>query len=323
MADDYYQILGVKRNASEDEIQKAYRKLARRHHPDLADDKNTAKEQFQKVQNAYDVLSDKKKRQLYDQLGPNFERMGGQNPFQQAASGHEMHFDMEQLFGRGGPAHGAGFEDLFRQIFSGATQDPRASRQSRQQRQHFGTRQTRGEDLEQQTTIPFGTATLGGQHQLRVQRSNGDVESINVKIPAGIESGKKIRLRGQGRSLPTGGPRGDLLVKILVAPHPNFRRKGMNLLLELPITLDEAALGSKIDVPTPHGTITVTVPAGSSSGKHLRLKGMGIKSKTQTGDLIIQLSIVVPNEIDDEQRKLIEQLRDSWKQQDPRSRIRW
>ncbi|MEL7496005.1 MAG: DnaJ C-terminal domain-containing protein [Planctomycetota bacterium] len=314
MAEDYYQTLGVPKNASADEIQKAYRKQARKYHPDLHADKDEqerkqATQKFQQIQQAYDVLSDPEKRKLYDQFGPQFEQMaaGGGNPFGGGGSpfgGGGAQFDFSQLFGGGGG--GGGFEDLFRQM-GGQSGQPRPS-------------PAKGEDLEQQITVPFAIAVLGGKHQVSFKR-NGKVERIDVKIPAGIESGKKIRLRGQGQQ--SSGGAGDLLIKVDVAGHPNYARKGLNLLVEVPISILEAAEGAKIDIPTPHGTVAITVPAGTSSGKTLRLKGMGIKAKDRAGDLLATLKIQLPDSINDADLELLKQLSGSWQQANAREELVW
>ena len=307
--DDYYKVLGVSKNASESEIQKAYRKLARKYHPDLHADaeqreRDRAKQQFQKVQQAYDVLSDPKKRGMYDQMGPGFEQMGG-SPFGGGGSpfgGGPGGIDISQIFGGGGG--GGGFEDILRQMGGGGMGGGPMG----------GGQRTppKGRDVEQEITVPFATAILGGQHQISLQRRNGRVEKIDIKIPAGIEANKKIRLRGQGQSSGNGGPRGDLMVVVKVAPHPNYFRKGLNLHVTVPISVLEAAEGAKIDLPTPHGTITVTVPAGCSSGKSLRLKGMGIKAKERSGDLIANLQIVLLDEVSPEDVDLLKQLDERW-----------
>jgi DnaJ-class molecular chaperone len=316
MADDYYQLLGVSKNASEEEIQKAYRKQARKYHPDLhvdKDDKEKKKvtQKFQQIQQAYDVLSDKKKRQMYDQYGPQFEQMagaggspfggggGGGNPF--GAGG----IDLGSLFGGGGPGGAGGFEDILRQMGGGGgrAQGP-----------------AKGKDIDQEITVPFATAILGGKHQVNLSRG-GKTERLDVTIPPGIESGKKIRLRGQGH--PGGAHPGDLLVTVKVAGHPVYARKGLNLMVEVPITIVEAVEGAKIDLPTPHGTVVLTVPAGTSSGKTLRLKGMGIKSKDRSGDLLVTLQIGVPPEISDADREKIGQLSEAWLSPDTREKLRW
>ncbi len=324
MVDDYYSILGVNRNASSEDIQKAYRKLARKHHPDLADDKDAAKEKFQKIQHAYDVLSDDKKRQLYDRWGPEFERAGagGGDPFQRGTMPPGMEIDLEQLFGGGARgAPGGGFEEILKQVFGGAAAGPGPGGR----RSPFGgpPPPTKGQDVEQEITIPFGTAVLGGKYQLSIQRPGGKIESITITIPAGIEHGKKIRLRGQGYASQTGGPTGDLLVRVKVAPHPVFRRSGNDLLITVPVTIAEAALGAKVDLPTPKGKVTLTVPAGSSSGKRLRLKGLGVPQPGGTsGDLLAELKIVMPPVLSDQQRELIKQLGES-AQHDPRVDLKW
>jgi DnaJ-class molecular chaperone len=330
MADDYYQVLGLSRNASAEEIHKAHKKLARMYHPDLHEDaeprdKQRAKEQFQKVQQAYDVLSDPEKRKMYDQLGPDFERMGGAggNPFQGGgnpfggAGGAD--FDFSQLFG------GGGMEDILRQMGGAGGMGGNAGGG----RNPFGGRSPGGpppqpQAVEQEITVPFSVAVQGGQHQVSFQRSNGKVENITVKIPQGIESGKKIRLRGQGRSAGPGGQRGDLLIIVKVASHPSFTRSGLNLSVTVPISVLEAANGAKIDLPTPHGTVVLSVPPGTSSGKSLRLKGMGVrKDGGQKGDLIATLQIRLPDEISDDDRALLSKLDDQWKEVVGRSEIVW
>lgn len=316
MADDYYQLLGVSRNASVEEIQKAYRKQARKYHPDLHVDKDEkerkqATQKFQQIQQAYDVLSDPQKRKMYDQFGPQFEQMGGggnpfgggQNPFGAGGAG----FDFSQIFGGGGGGAG-GFEDLFRQMGggrAGATQAPPA----------------KGSDIENEITVPFAVAVRGGKHQVTLQRQSGKNERLDVSIPAGIESGKKIRLRGQGH--PGSGAPGDLLITVIVAPHPNYARKGLNLIVDVPITIIEATDGAKIDLPTPHGTVTLKVPPGTSSGKTLRLKGMGIKAANRSGDLLATLQIAVPDEVSDDDRALLSQLSDAWRSSKAREKLRW
>jgi DnaJ-class molecular chaperone len=317
MADDYYQLLGVSKNASDEEIQKAYRKQARKFHPDLHEDKDEKEkkkviQKFQQIQQAYDVLSDKKKRKLYDQFGPQFEQMAGAggNPFAGAGgAGGGNPFgaggiDLSSLFG-GGAGGGGGFEDMLRQMGgNGGRPQPPA----------------KGKDVEQEITVPFATAVLGGKHQVSVGH-DGKTERLDVSIPAGIESGKKIRLRGQGH--PGGGQAGDLLVTVKVAGHPVYARKGLSLMVEVPITIVEAVEGAKIDLPTPHGTVVLTVPAGTSSGKTLRLKGMGIKSNGRSGDLLATLQISVPNEISDEDRKKIRELSAAWLSPETREKLRW
>jgi DnaJ-class molecular chaperone len=323
MADDYYNVLNVSRTASQEEIQKSYRRLARKFHPDLHADeeekeKQAAKQKFQKIQQAYDVLSDPEKRQMYDQLGPEFDRMGGKSPFGGAAP----EFDFSQIFGGQGGRAG-GFEDLLRQFGMGASGAGPMGGGPRGGPFQRPPGPAKGLDVEQQITVPFSTAVLGGEYRVTLERRSGKVETIDVKIPAGIESGKKIRLRGQGDPGFDGGPRGDLLIQVKISPHPTYSRKGLNLLVTLPVTVGEAVRGAKIDLPTPHGTITVTVPPGSSSGKSLRLKGMGIKGKELKGDLIATLQIVLPKNLSAKDIQLIEKLDACWNGASPRTELKW
>jgi DnaJ-class molecular chaperone len=327
MAEDYYQLLQVQRSASSDEIQKAYRKLARKYHPDLHADKSDqekekAKQQFQQIQRAYDVLNDPEKREMYDRFGPGFDSAGGgagPNPFQGGNPFGNMDIDLSQIFGgAGGPGFGGaqnpggGFENLFRQFGGGAGGRGPGPQQPPD-----------GQDVEQEITVPFNTAALGGEHQLSLQRRGGKIDTITVKIPAGIENGKKIRLRGQGETGGPSGKRGDLLIKVRVAKHPIYSRDGVNLKITVPVTLKEAIFGAKIDVPTPKGTVSVTVPQRSSNGKTLRLKGLGIATSKQTGDLLVRLQIHIPDEISDEDAKVLESLSVQWEDPAIRDDLKW
>ncbi len=315
MAEDYYKILGVSRNASAAEIQKAYRDLARKYHPDLNPDDKKAKEKFQKIQRAYEVLNDKEKRELYDRFGPDFERIAAAG-----ATGHPgatwssagpggttfEDFDFSQIFG----GHPGGFGDFFSQFTGGA----RARR---------GPTARRGADIRHEVEVPFQTAVNGGEARLVVQRPSGAVETITVKIPAGIQDGKKIRLRGQGEEGSHGGPPGDLIVVVRVAPHPWFERIGNNLEVRVPITVGEAALGAKIDLPTPRGTITLTIPPNSSSGRRLRVKGFGVQPAGEpAGDLFAVLQVMLPPQIEEQDKEWLRQFDRRYNFQ-PRSDLTW
>ena len=328
MAEDHYKTLEIPRSASAEEIQKAYRKLARKFHPDLHADKSDAekkraKQKFQKIQTAYDVLNDPQKRDMYDRFGANFDKPGGPggSPFPGRPPFGNQDIDFSQIFGAGGPNVGpnAGsktgskntgtFENLFRHFGGmGAAAPPTPDQ---------------GRTVEQEITVSFHTAIKGGEHQLSLQRADGKVERISIKIPAGITNKKKIRLRGQGEMAIPGGPRGDLLVVVRVADHPLYSRRGANLHLTVPITLREAIFGAKIDVPTPNGTVTLTVPKGSTSGRTLRLKGMGVKTKKVTGDILVSLEIHVPDNITAADEKILNQLGDSWNDESLRDNLNW
>lgn len=285
MADDYYQSLGVSRTASAEEISKAYRKFARKYHPDLNPDDKNSKKRFQEIQSAYDCLNDPEKRKLYDQFGPDYQNIqagqargsGGRgNPFGNTGGGQGFNFN--DAFGAGGVDLG----DLFSQFTGGSPKSRRSAP---------GGGAVRSADVEAEITVPLSTAVLGGDTEITLDR-NGIPESLRVKIPAGVHEGKKIRLRGQGNS--SNGRTGDLLLTIHVALHPCYKMVGNDLELRLPITLSEAALGSKVDVPTPGGIVTVTIPARSQSGKRLRVKGQGVRSTGGAGDLYIELQIKLP-----------------------------
>ena len=309
MTDDYYQALGVPRNASAEQIQQAYRDLARKNHPDLNPDDPLATENFQKIQTAYDTLSDVEKRQRYDQFGSDFERMGGAG----AGAGFQG-FDFNDVFRQatgGGGQMPPGFDDLFRQ-FSGGAGHPGAT--SRPQ-------PTRGADLSQELTIPFATAVTGGKHQFTIHRPAGKEETITVSVPTGLKDGQKIRLRGKGET-GVGGKSGDMLLTVHVAEHPCFQRRGNDLELKLPIRIEEAVLGTTIDVPTPHGIAQLKIPAGTSGGKRLRIKEHGIHAKKGKGHLFVTVQIHVPNEIDEQSEQWLREFSER-NPLDLRTEIQW
>jgi DnaJ-class molecular chaperone len=298
MPRDYYEVLGVKKDASEADIKKAYRKLARQYHPDRNPGDKQAEAHFKEVQQAYDILSDKNKRTVYDRFG--FDDPGaaarGQGPFRAGGGGGQgFEFqgvdpeDLASIFGAFGGAGGLG--DMFgrRGRGRGRTAPP-------------------PEATEAEVSIPFMTAALGGMVSLSV-----DGRQIDVKVPTGVEEGKKLRLAGQG---PGGG---DLLVRVKIEPHPYFRREGNNVILEVPVGVAEAVLGAKVDVPTLDGThLTVKVPPGTSSGSRLRLRGKGIAG----GDQFIEIKIVAPKPADERSRELIEEFA-RLNPQNPRSGLPW
>jgi DnaJ-class molecular chaperone len=319
MADDFYKTLGVARNASQAEITKAYRDLARKHHPDMNLDNPGAKKKFQEIQAAFDVLNNPEKREMYDRYGSSFETVGQggpQNPRWQAGPGGGVNvedIDFSQFFGdrfgQGGEAPGA--EDLG-DIFS-----------------HFrrssgrGGSKRRGGDVAAEVTIPFTTAVTGGDVQMGLLRQSGETETIVVKVPAGIEDGKKMRLRGKGEPATGRGAPGDLMLTVHVAPHQFFVRKGNDLLLRLPVTLGEAVAGASVDVPTPSGVVSMHIPPGTSSGKKLRIKGHGVAPKTGAkGDLLAEVLIVLPGKLSEADQETIREI-DSRNPANPRRSLHW
>ncbi len=282
---DLYETLGVSKNASDADIQKAYRKLARQFHPDRNPGDKAAEAKFKEIASAYEVLSDKKKREEYDMYGA-VGGFGGQRP--PGAGGQDFHF------GGGGPGgfDASDAERIFRQFFGGgggfggaqAGGNPFGGRRRGAQPQPPPAQ-------EADVTVPFETAATGGSLPLRVGSSE-----INVKVPAGIGDGKVLRLGGQG----AGGA--DLLLRIHVAPHEYFRVEDGNLTLEVPVTLAEAVLGATIDVPLLGGdSAAVKVPPGSSTGTRLRLRGKGIKG----GDYYVRLAVALPKQVDDKTKNLV------------------
>jgi DnaJ-class molecular chaperone len=321
MAEDYYQTLGVSRTASAEDIRKAYRELARKYHPDLHPDDAAAKEKFKQVQNAFDVLSDASKREMYDRYGSSFEGVGaggarggwGGAPFPGGGGGFPGggDIDLESLFGGAG-----GFEQIFGRASGGA----KASRGRRR------SAPVPGDDVEARIEIPFRLAIDGGKTDVRVDRGSGKSETISVTIPQGVPDRARMRLRGQGLPGTNGGPAGDLLLEVHVEPHPLFRREGDTLEVTLPVTLAEAIEGAKVDVPTPWGTIALRIPPKTSSGRKLRAAGMGVRhSNGSKGDLIAEVQIMLPDEAD---AATVDRLLESAKAAEagganPRAGLRW
>ncbi len=296
MAQDYYAALEISKSASQDEIQKAYRTLARKYHPDLNPDDKSAQQKFKEVQQAHAVLSDPEKRKLYDKFGPDYERVAAGGPFPGGGS-DGAGFGFEDLFGgasssAGGSAGPGGFHfdgdlgDLFRRFGGGGGGRSRSQAPSR------------GRDLNADLTVPFNTSVLGGEASISVRRANKN-ESLTIKIPPGVQTGRKMRLRGQGEPGPGGN--GDLIVELRVAEHPCFRRSEKNLELQLPVTIKEAVFGAKVDVPVPGGTVALKIPAGSNSGRRLRIKGQGVRNpEGEAGDLYVELVVKLPIGLDDD-----------------------
>lgn len=306
MADDYYKVLGVSKTASADEIRKAYRKLARANHPDANPNDAKAAEKFKEIQEAYDVLNDTDKRKQYDQFGPDFQRMGPGGPgagpggyggFHPGAGASQV--DLEELFGQGGIDLNQFFNSMGGQGAAGARKTRRPA--------------ARGEDVRATVEVSFATAVAGGSVDVRINRG-GEVETLGVKIPAGVSEGQVIRLAGQGSPAGRGGTPGDLLLKIEIQPHPYFRREGSNLLVDVPVTPAEAVLGTKVEVPTlSEGSVVVKVPPGTSTGMKLRLRGKGVidPQTKQPGDQFVVVKIVLPKTISEHDKALYEKLAES------------
>ncbi len=289
---DYYKVLDVSKSASADEIRKSYRKLARENHPDVKKDDPAAAERFKQIQEAYAVLSDDEKRQQYDRFGTVFGKggPGGPGGAGPGPGGAGQQFDFGDLFG-------GGFESLFG---GGRPGGGRGGRRPA----------PKGDDVQATVRVPFETAARGGSVDLRLDRG-GETETLTVKIPAGINDGGVMRLAGQGEASPYGGASGDLLLTVQIEPHRFFRREGADLLVDVPITPAEAALGAKVDVPTlSEGTVVLSIPAGTSSGMKLRLRGKGVidPQTKQTGDQFVVIKIVVPKEVPEAARALYRQL---------------
>ncbi len=336
---DYYAILGVKRDATEDEIKKAYRRLAKKYHPDVNPGNKQAEAKFKEITEAYDVLSDPEKRRRYDQLGSAaFE--GGFDPraWQQRAragrpgsrpGGFDFGFEFDAgPFTRGGPFGGAtGFEDLLEGLLGGARRRGPGATAGRGR-----GAAARGRDIEQPLAVSFEDAARGATRDLEITREEscqtcggggtvgigqtcptclgrGTVrrtERVTVKIPAGVDSGARIRLAGKGSAGRSGGPAGDLYLVIEVSPHAYFKRDGDDIRLELPVTVAEAALGAKVDVPTLDGRVSLTIPPGSSSGTTLRLRERGVhRLKGGRGDQYVVLKVVLPRTLDEHSRELL------------------
>jgi DnaJ-class molecular chaperone len=313
MADrDLYKVLGVSRSASPEEIKKAYRSLAKELHPDRNPGDKAAEERFKDVSSAYAVLSDPEKRKLYDEFG----EMGLREGFDPAAyhaatqgAGGFGGFDFGDIFGgaQGGRAGAQHFEFNLEDLFGG-----RGRRGV-----EYARRPRRGADLQSEVTVDFRDAVLGCTKELSVRSAEGE-KTIKVRIPPGVRSEGKIRLRGQGGKGGDGGPDGDLLLKVHVRKHPYFSIRGKQLHVRVPVTPLEAYGGAKVSIPTPQGSVQLSIPAGSKNGAKLRLRGKGIERKDKTrGDLIAQLELVLPSRRSAEVEEALRTLQDAF-DADPR-----
>jgi DnaJ-class molecular chaperone len=348
MADQsYYDILGVTKNASEDEIKKAYRRLARKYHPDVNPGDKAAEAKFKELSEAYAVLSDKEKREQYDRLGREaFSFGGGQggDPFGPGGPFAGFHFDFGDLGGAKGRARGQGprrtarsgdFRDIFSDLFGGGAGGG------------FESAPRRGSDLEAETTIDFRDAVQGTTVQIGATRQrecpacnglghvgnnvcrtcNGsgvvaEPHTMRVKIPEGVRDGQKIRLSGKGAAGTAGATAGDLLLLVHVRPHPFFQQKGSDIHTDVPITIGEAIRGAEIEVPTIHGAVRAKIPAGTQGGQTFRLSGKGVRKGKGGGygDHYYKVQIVVPKQVSSEQREALEEIERAY-DENPRAKL--
>jgi len=269
---DFYKVLGVDKKASADEIKKKYRSLARDLHPDKNQGNTALEEKFKAVSEAYDILSDSKKRAEYDEARAMFERGGFRAP---TGGGQYQGGDFSDIFGGGNP------QDIFANLFGGGgRRGPR-----------------KGSDLQTESTITFKESVFGTTLDLKLNTDGNGPQNISARVPAGVNDGAKIRVKGKGA--PGEGGAGDLFIQLHVKPHPIFSRKGEHLILTLPVTFPEAALGADLKVPTLSGDdVTVRLAAGTPTGRVLRVKGRGIKKGAITGDLLITIEVQVPRRVE-------------------------
>ncbi|MBI5851843.1 MAG: J domain-containing protein [Planctomycetes bacterium] len=309
---DYYQTLGVARDATPEQVQKAFRELARRYHPDVSKEPDAA-ERFKEINEAYEVLKDGEKRKRYDALGADWQQ--GQE-FTPPPGWEDVHFEFRD--GSGGPSD---FSDFFASMFGrggfgGFDADafegfggPRA----------HAPRRARGKDVEAELRLTLAELWAGGSRRVTLSASDGTAREIDVRIPVGTTQGTKVRLAGQGSPGRGGEAAGDLFLLVRVDPDRRFQLEGCDLRLQLDVAPWEAVLGASIDVDTFGGKVALRVPPGASSGQTLRLRGLGVpRSGKDRGDLLVKLRIVVPRETSSEERRLWEELRDK-SDFDPRS----
>ena len=301
---DYYQVLGVARDADSKAIKRAYRKLARQYHPDMNANDKIAEERFKQVNEAYEVLSDSDKRKKYDRFGADWSRyeeagMGGAawNGWAQQGNGKNVSYtykttsdiDLEELFGNGG------FSDIFGNMYgsNGSTS--------------HSSRPRRGQDYEHPVEITLLEAYEGTQRIL-----NKEGRQLEVNIPAGVKTGSKVRIRGEGKAGYAGGNAGDLYLVIEVLPDTRFTHKGANLYTEIEVPLYAAILGGEASVPTLKSNLTLTIPPNTQNGRRFRLRGKGmpkLKAKNEFGDLYATVNVTLPTKLSEEERQLFEKLR--------------
>ncbi len=310
---DYYKALGVSREASQDDIRKAFRKLAREFHPDVAKDKKKAEEKFKEINEAYEVLGDPAKRKKYDTLGANWNRPEPPPGWQQSGRGGTGQPGAEEFEFHFG---GTGFSDFFEQFFGGRAdfsgfQDLNgAGRRGRSS----ATEPMRGQDIEGDILVSLDEAHQGSVRTISFQRRNrltgkATTENFRVRIPLGVQEGQLIRVPSKGEEGMNGGPPGDLYLRVRFAQHPDFRVRGSDLYYDLELAPWEAVLGTTVSIPALDGPVSVRVPPNTNNGQQLRVRGKGLPSgPSKRGDLYALITIQIPPESSSEQRKLWEQL---------------
>ena len=310
---DYYKLLGVERTTKAEDISKAYKKLARKYHPDLNPGDKQAEDKFKEINEAHEVLKDPEKRKLYDQLGPNWQH--GQQ-FQGEPGFENVHF----TFG-GKSFDGSGFSDFFDTLFGGAGGaqfggqggSPFGGQTGGRGAQFgpdpfggFSSRPRRGRDVEAELPLTLEEIQKGGSRTVSIQSSQGP-KTLEVNVPAGIREGAKLRLAGQGDPAP-GGTAGDLFLRVRYLPHAVFKVDGENLQCDLALAPWEAVLGAKVEVPTLEGHVEMQIPAGSNSGRKFRLRGKGLGATGKRGDLLARVMIKTPAQLSDAERELWQKL---------------
>lgn len=308
MAEDLYSVLGVPKTASAGDITKAYRKLAKKLHPDLNPGDKAAEEKFKKITAAYDILGDAEKRGRYDR--GEIDASGQERP--------QQHYYREYAGGQDGARYRstAGFEDIgaFSDLFGDLFGERGGMREGGRGGARFSMR---GPDAQYRLEVDFLDAVNGTKTRITLP----DGGTLDVAIPAGVTDGQVLRLKGKGGPGIGEGEPGDALIEISVRRHPVFKREGDDIIVEVPITFDEAVLGGKVEVPTIGGRVFATVPPGSNTGQTLRLKGRGIKTKSGTGDQLVKLSVVLPERIDDDLKGFAETWREAHRY-DPRRKLK-
>jgi len=306
---DYYETLGVSKNATEDEIKSAFRKLARKFHPDVAKDKKVAEEKFKQINEAYEVLSDPEKRKKYDQLGANWNQPGGFQPppdwggAQPGGGFHQWSGDGDRgvqfEFG------GTGFSDFFEAFFGGG--------RGRSAFGGFGGREAtaeRGADVEADILVTLEEALHGSTRTVSLRRPGSNkVETYQVRIPRGVHEGQRIRLAGQGEAGARGGKSGDLFLRVRLAKHPDFTVEGSDLIHEVKIAPWQAVVGTELKVPTLEGTVRLKVPPGTQGGQRFRLRERGLPSASGSrGDLYVVIQIQIPKKLSEREREIWNQI---------------